>query len=36
MQVGPCMTDLTDDIVYKLPGEPEIVGKAAVRNWLAE
>jgi hypothetical protein len=30
------MTDLTDDIVYKLPGEPEIVGEAAVRNGLAE
>lgn len=27
------MADLTDDIVYQAPGEPEIVGKAAVRKW---
>jgi ketosteroid isomerase-like protein len=26
---------LTDDIVYQSPNEPEIVGKAAVRQWAA-
>lgn len=30
------LADLTDDIVYQSPGEPEIIGKAAVRKWLAE
>lgn len=34
--VGTLLADLTDDIVYQSPGEPEIVGKAAVRRWLAE
>jgi len=29
------MAVLTDDIVYQSPGEPEIVGKAAVRKWVA-
>jgi ketosteroid isomerase-like protein len=29
------VADLTDDIVYQSPGEPEIVGKAAVRKWIA-
>lgn len=29
------MADLTDDVVYQAPNEPEIVGKAAVRNWVA-
>jgi hypothetical protein len=27
------VADLTDDIVYQSPGEPEIFGKAAVRQW---
>jgi ketosteroid isomerase-like protein len=31
--VDTLMSDLTDDIVYQAPGEPEIVGKAAVRKW---
>jgi ketosteroid isomerase-like protein len=30
------LADLSDDIVYQSPGEPEIVGKAAVRKWLAK
>jgi len=34
--VDTLLADLTDDIVYQSPGEPEIVGKAAVRKWLAE
>jgi ketosteroid isomerase-like protein len=29
------MADLADDVVYQSPGEPEIVGKAAVRAWGA-
>ena len=29
------MADLTDDVVYQSPNEPEIVGKAAVRKWAA-
>jgi ketosteroid isomerase-like protein len=29
------MADLTDDIVYQAPSEPEIVGKDAVRMWVA-
>jgi ketosteroid isomerase-like protein len=33
--VGTLLADLTDDIVYQSPSEPEIVGKAAVRKWLA-
>ncbi|HYC08471.1 MAG TPA: nuclear transport factor 2 family protein [Steroidobacteraceae bacterium] len=32
--VNTLLADLTDDIVYQSPGEPEIVGKAAVRKWL--
>jgi ketosteroid isomerase-like protein len=32
--VDTLLADLTDDIVYQSPGEPEIVGKAAVRKWL--
>ena len=27
---------MTDDIVYQSPGEPEIIGKAAVRKWLTD
>jgi ketosteroid isomerase-like protein len=34
--VDTLLADLTDDIVYQSPGEPEIVGKPAVRKWLAE
>ena len=34
--VDSLLADLTDDIVYQSPGEPEIVGKAAVRKWLAD
>jgi ketosteroid isomerase-like protein len=29
------MAVLTDDIVYQAPGAPEVVGKAAVREWIA-
>jgi ketosteroid isomerase-like protein len=29
------MTVLTDDVVYQAPGGPEVVGKAAVREWIA-
>jgi ketosteroid isomerase-like protein len=29
------LADLTDDIVYQSPGEPEIIGKAALRTWAA-
>ncbi|MGH7024781.1 MAG: YybH family protein [Caulobacteraceae bacterium] len=29
------MADLTDDVVYQAPHEPQIVGKAAVRRWVA-
>ena len=28
------MADLTDDIVYQVPSEPEIVGNDAVRKWV--
>jgi ketosteroid isomerase-like protein len=31
--VDTLMADLTDDIVYQSPNEPEIVGKQAVRKW---
>jgi ketosteroid isomerase-like protein len=30
------MAELTDDIVYQAPNEPEIVGKDAVRKWVAK
>lgn len=33
--VETLMSDLTDDIVYQAPGAPEVVGKAAVRDWVA-
>lgn len=33
--VDTLMGDLTDDVVYQSPGEPEIVGKDAVRKWVA-
>jgi ketosteroid isomerase-like protein len=34
--VDTLMADLTDDIVYQNPGTPEIVGKVAVRKWVAD
>jgi ketosteroid isomerase-like protein len=34
--VETLMGDLTDDIVYQAPGAPEIVGKAAVKKWVAD
>ncbi len=33
--VDVLMADLTDDIVFQAPGAPEIIGKAAVRDWVA-
>jgi ketosteroid isomerase-like protein len=30
------MADLTDDVVYQSPNEPELVGKAAVGKWAAD
>ncbi len=33
--IDTLLADLTNDIVYQSPGEPEIVGKAAVRKWIA-
>lgn len=33
--VETLMGSLTDDIVYQAPGAPEVVGKAAVRKWVA-
>jgi ketosteroid isomerase-like protein len=33
--VDTLLADLTDDVVYQSPGEPEIVGKGAVRKWIA-
>ena len=30
------IADLTDDIIYQAPNEPEIIGKDAVRKWVAE
>jgi ketosteroid isomerase-like protein len=34
--VSVLMSALTDDVVYQLPGSPEIVGKPAVRAWVAD
>jgi ketosteroid isomerase-like protein len=34
--VDTLLADLTDDVVYQSPGEAEIIGKPAVRRWLAE
>ncbi|EJL31145.1 nuclear transport factor 2 family protein [Novosphingobium sp. AP12] len=28
------LADLTDDVVYQAPGAPEVVGKAAVGEWV--
>lgn len=33
--VDTLMESLTDDIVYQAPGAPEVIGKKAVRNWVA-
>jgi ketosteroid isomerase-like protein len=33
--VETLMGSLTDDIVYQAPGGPEVIGKAAVRTWVA-
>lgn len=33
--VDVLMADLTDDIVLQAPGAPEVIGKAAVRDWIA-
>lgn len=33
--VETLMASLTDDIVYQAPGAPEVVGKAAVKDWVA-
>jgi ketosteroid isomerase-like protein len=33
--VDTLMAGLTGDIVYQAPGAPEVVGKAAVREWVA-
>lgn len=30
------LTLLSDDIVFQVPGEPELIGKEAVREWAAE
>lgn len=34
--VDTLMADLTDDVVYQLPGSPEIAGKVAVRKWVSD
>lgn len=34
--VDTLMDMLTDDIVYQAPGAPEVVGKKAVRQWVAD
>ena len=33
--VDTLMADLTDDIVYQAPGAPEVIGKPAVKAWVA-
>lgn len=33
--VDTLMESLTDDVVYQAPGAPEVVGKTAVREWVA-
>jgi ketosteroid isomerase-like protein len=30
------MADMTDDIIYQAPNEPEIIGRNAVRKWVAD
>jgi ketosteroid isomerase-like protein len=34
--VDTLMDGLTDDVVYQAPGAPEVIGKAAVREWVAD
>jgi ketosteroid isomerase-like protein len=34
--IDTLMADVTDDIVYQAPHEPEIVGKDAVRKWATD
>jgi ketosteroid isomerase-like protein len=34
--VETLMAVLTDDVVYQAPGAPEVVGKAAVKAWVAD
>jgi ketosteroid isomerase-like protein len=34
--VETLMGVLTDDVVYQAPGAPEVVGKAAVKAWVAD
>lgn len=33
--VDTLMERLSDDIVYRAPGAPEVIGKKAVRDWVA-
>ncbi len=33
--VDTLMDGLTDDVVYQAPGAPEVIGKAAVREWVS-
>ncbi len=33
--VDTLMENLTDAVVYQAPGAPEVIGKAAVRDWIA-
>jgi ketosteroid isomerase-like protein len=35
-RVVTMIADLTDDVVYQPPNEPEVAGKAAVRKWLTD
>lgn len=30
------LADLTEDVVYQVPGSPELVGKPAVRKWVSD
>ena len=34
--VETLMAVLTDDVVYQAPGAPEVIGKAAVKAWVAD
>ena len=33
--VDTLMKSLTEDVVYQAPGAPEVIGKKAVRDWVA-
>jgi ketosteroid isomerase-like protein len=35
-RVVTLLADLTDDVVYQPPNEPEVAGKAAVRKWATD